>query len=100
MFVTAFDNQEAVECEVTESVNEEIDPAFVKIIWSGTLDLPPGRPAGQQVEVTYEYDDNQMMKCSFKDINSSKVTNIDLSMTKKDISENSSDNEIDKFLVE
>ena len=41
-----------------------------------------------------------MMKCSFKDINSSKVTNIDLSMTKKDISENSSDNEIDKFLVE
>ena len=80
-------------------VKHKYEPDFVKVIWEGNLELPPDRPAGQQIDVTYEYDDNQIMKCSFLDVASNKKTNIDLSMTdKNEISE--SDSDIDQFLVE
>ena len=95
---TLYENQEMISCKVTESVNEETDPNFVKIIWEGDLELPPGRPEGQEIQVTYEYDQNQMMKCSFLDVGTNKKSEVDLSMSKKDqINEKS---EIDKFLVE
>ena len=98
-FQTYIDGQTEIKCSITESINEEIDPDFVKVIWEGNLELPPDRPAGQQIDVTYEYDDNQIMKCSFLDVASNKKTNIDLSMTNKN--ENSeSDSDIDQFLVE
>jgi molecular chaperone DnaK len=95
---TIHENQEMISCKVTESVNEETDPNFVKIIWEGDLELPPGRPEGQEIQVTYEYDQNQMMKCSFLDVGTNKKSEVDLSMSKKDqVNEKS---EIDKFLVE
>ena len=96
---TIHENQTQVACKVTESVNEETDPDFVKIIWEGNLDLPPNRPEGQEIKITYEYDENQIMKCSFLDVETNKETNVDLSMTKNDEEINSSDS-IDKFLVE
>lgn len=95
---TVHENQEMISCKVTESVNEETDPNFVKIIWEGDLELPPGRPEGQEIQVTYEYDQNQMMKCSFLDVDTNKKSEVDLSMSKKDAI--SSESEIDKFLVE
>ena len=88
-----------LETAYAESVNEETDPDFVKIIWEGNLDLPPNRPEGQEIKITYEYDENQIMKCSFLDVETNKETNVDLSMTKNDEEINSSDS-IDKFLVE
>ena len=95
---TVHENQEMLSCKVTESVNEETDTNFVKIIWEGDLELPPGRPEGQEIQVTYEYDQNQMMKCSFLDVGTNKKSEVDLSMSKKDGI--SSESEIDKFLVE
>jgi molecular chaperone DnaK len=79
-FCTVHDGQEGVDCQVTESTSAETDPRFVKVIWDGKLELPPGRPAGQEVQVTFAYDDNQVMKCSFVDVATKRKIDIDLSM--------------------
>lgn len=96
-FYTTHDGQDSVACRLTESTSPETDPRFVKIIWEGDLDLPPGRPEGQEIKVTFEYDENQMMKCSFVDVATGRKKEIDLSMANI---ESDSENNIDKFLVE
>lgn len=95
-FSTIQDGQTAVNCKVTESGTPETDPRFVKIIWEGELELPPGRNAGQEVTVTFGYDENQTMNCRFLDVGSKKETVVDLSpgSAKMDSSN------IDKFTVE
>ena len=96
-FYTAFEGQEAVNCKVTESTAAETDPRFVNIIWEGSLDLPSGRPANQEIKITYSYDDNQVMKCSFVDVGTGKETKIDLSIATLD---SDAENEVGKFIVE
>ena len=96
-FFTMHDDQDAVDCRVTESVAPETDPAFVKIIWDGNLDLPSGRAAGQEIKITYTYDSNQIMRCSFVDIATSKKTEIEISMTQ---TSPEGESKIDQFLVE
>ncbi len=95
-FYPVHDNQRAVNCQVTESTSPETDPRFVKIIWSGELPLPERRPAGQEIQVTFSYDENQVMKCSFVDVDSGTEKVIDLSM----ITSSEDESEIEKFLVE
>jgi len=96
-FYTMMDGQKSVACRLTESTAPETDPRFVKIIWEGDLELPEDRPEGQEIRVTFSYDDNQMMKCSFVDVATDRQTTIDLSMAS---SEEASVNSINKFLVE
>tara|TARA_R110002072_G_C7963504_1_gene534100 strand:+ start:1003 stop:2505 length:1503 start_codon:yes stop_codon:yes gene_type:complete len=96
-FYTVHDGQEAVNCQLTESTSPETDPRFVKVIWEGELKLPSGRPEGQEIRITYSYDDNQMMSCSFVDVATNRKTEIDLSMA---ASQQDSDNSVDKFMVE
>ena len=91
------DGQTRVACQLTESTAPETDPRFVKMIWEGDLELPENRPEGQEIQVTFSYDENQMMKCSFVDVATNRQTTIDLSMAAV---EESSVNSIDKFLVE
>jgi len=79
-FYTICDGQEAVDCQLTEASAPETDPRFVNIIWEGKLELPAGRPAGQEIEVTYSYDENQMMKCSFVDVATGRKKEVDLSI--------------------
>lgn len=95
-FFTIHDGQESVDCEITESTGPETDPRFVKIIWSDELKLPPGRPAGQEIKVTFAYDDNQIMKCSFVDSATGRETKVDLSFSAKE----RAGSDIEKFLVE
>ncbi len=96
-FYTVHDGQEKVACKVTESSAAETDPRFVKVIWEGDLDLPAGRPANQEIKVTFAYDENQIMNCSFLDVATKRETKVDLTMA----SAKSSDaREVDKFLVE
>jgi molecular chaperone DnaK len=96
-FYTVYDGQDGVRCQVTESTSAETDPRFVKIIWEGDLDLPPDRPANQEIQVTFSYDENQIMKCSFVDVLTKNETKIDLSLTASTIS---GSKEVEKFLVE
>jgi len=96
-FYTMADDQSEVDCRVTESTSPETDLRFVKIIWDGVLSLPEGRPAGQEIRITYAYDDNQIMKCSFVDVATGRQAAVDLSMT---ATSEDSDAEIDRFMVE
>ena len=91
-----YDNQVKLKCTVTKSGSPETDPRFVSTVWEGDLELPDGRKAGQKIQVTYEFDDNGMMKCSFLDVESGRVTEISLD----EVSQESKSSEIDKFLVE
>ena len=75
------EDQESVLCTVTQaSNNEETDPEFVQKIVEARMDLPPGRPRGSPIEVTYSYDANQRMICVFRDVVSGrkKEFNLDL----------------------
>ena len=69
-FYTMHRGQEVIDCKVTQSNAEEDDPAFVKRVWEGELNLPSGREANMPVEVTYSYDVNEEMHVSFKDVES------------------------------
>jgi molecular chaperone DnaK len=95
-FFTISDGQEVVQCRVTQSVAPEKDPRFVKIIWSGELELPPGRPKGQEIQITYGFDENNLMTCSFKDVATGRDIKVNLS-SQNDIKKNSG---IEKFMVE
>jgi len=96
-FYTIHDGQTTVDCSVTESTAPETDPKFVKIVWQGNLDLPPNRPREQEIRVTYAYDDNQIMSCTFVDVASGRSESIDLAMATAESIDNA---EIEKFLVE
>ena len=96
-FYTMRENQTGVNCVVTESNTKETDPKFVKIIWEGDLELPADRPANQEIVVKFSYDQNQIMKCSFIDVETDKKTEVDLSFGRGKESE---DIDIDKFMVE
>ena len=89
-YYTMADNQTYIRCDFNESYREESDLEFVTTIWEGELQLPEGRPRGQEIEVTFSYDENQIMKCSFLDVGSKKSTEVDLS-----IDNESSKSEID-----
>ena len=82
IYTTVRDDQTQVRCRITQSGHEETDPKFVNIIGEGYLELPHGRPASQEIEVTYSYDDNQIMKCTFLDVATGRTKKIDLNINK------------------
>jgi len=96
-FYTVADGQESVNCRVTQSKSPEADPRFVKEVWSGQLVLPSGRPANQEVAITFSYDENGVMQCSFLDVESGEKTEVDLNVAS---ASDSSGHEIEKFTVE
>lgn len=79
-FYTTHEGQTAVRCEVTESGHAETDPQFVVIREQGTLSLPPGRPAKQEIKVTFGYNENQTMSCSFEDVETGEKEDLKISM--------------------
>ena len=95
-FATRYEGQTAINCTVTKSGSPETDPRFVSTVWEGDLELPENRPAGMEIEVTYSFDENGMMHCKFLDVESGRLTEVDLDNS----SEKQSASEIDKFLVE
>lgn len=88
-YFTAQDGQEAINVRITQG--EEIDPDRATILFEEDLELPPNRPAGRPIEVTYTYDENQRMHCSFKDVESGREFEVTLSqkdgegMTQEDV---------------
>ena len=51
-----------------EASNSNLTPNLDKIIQKGELSLPSGRPAQQEIRVTYSFDENQIMHCKFVDV--------------------------------
>lgn len=95
-YYTISDGQTKINCRITESKSPETNPKFVKIIHEQDLTIPEGLPAGQEIEVQYSYDENQMMHASFKHKESGMEVSISLSMG----SGKKTSSEIDKFLVD
>ena len=64
-YITSEDNEEIIEVEITQG--EDFDPRYVDIIGKIALRVPPGRPAGCAVTVTYSYDENQRVRAQVYD---------------------------------
>jgi molecular chaperone DnaK len=62
-YYTVTNRQEEVDCRVTQG--EDSDPEFVNIIREGRMLLPPGLPIQSPIDVTYAYDANMRMRCTF-----------------------------------
>lgn len=81
IFLTSTANQKEVSADVTQGESEDV--SLVTHLAQDTLELPPGRPAGKKVQITYQYDINQRVHCIFKDIESGaeKAFDVDTSGT-------------------
>ncbi|MBL9152224.1 MAG: Hsp70 family protein [Verrucomicrobiales bacterium] len=67
-YITSEDNEELIEVEITQG--EDPDPRYVDIVGKISLEVPPGRPAGCPVTVTYSYDENQRVRVQVYDAES------------------------------
>jgi molecular chaperone DnaK len=67
-YVTSEDNEELIEVEITQG--DDPDPRYVDIVGKISLRVPPGRPAGCAVTVTYSYDENQRVRAQVYDAES------------------------------
>ena len=79
-FYTIHDNQAELRCTITQG--EDPDPDFVNLIAEQVMNLPPNRPAGREVAVTFSYDANQRMSCDFLDVESGRSEHFDLDMAR------------------
>lgn len=74
MFYTMTDGQEEVEVTITQG--EDTSPEYINEIATHKFKLPPDRPAGCPIKVTYSYDVNQRMHCKFEDIQSGRTLEV------------------------
>ena len=81
MFYTMSKGQTEVEVTITQG--EDIAVEYVNKIATHKFELPPDRPAKCPIKVTYSYDVNQRMHCSFQDLDSGRVLEVDFSPGKK-----------------
>ncbi len=78
-FFTVADGQTSIAIKVTQCTAPEENPDFVDVIAETKFDdLPPGRPAGQEIKVTYSYDASKMMQCEFEDVASGMSHSLDI----------------------
>ncbi len=73
-YVTSEDNESNIEVEITQG--EDSDPKYVDVIGRIMLEVPPGRPAGCEVTVTYGYDENQRVHATVKDERSGRTKEV------------------------
>ena len=94
---TVYDNQTGLDCRITQANDPTDDPKWVQVVWDGELELPSGRPAGQQIDITYSYDENSVMHASFVDVATGNKTETELSNITPSTQESS---KIDDFIVD
>lgn len=68
VYLTSEPNERFIEVDITQGEDE--DPRYVDLIGKITLEVPPNRPAGCEVAVTYSYDENQRVRALVVDKNS------------------------------
>ena len=92
-FYTVHDNQKGVNISVTQG--EGKDPDFVDVVANLKIQLPPNRPADQEIEFTYTYNASGRMHCIFKDVESGKTEEVDIHL-----GDETSSTTVDSFTVE
>ncbi|MEO0414657.1 MAG: Hsp70 family protein [Verrucomicrobiota bacterium] len=76
VYVTSEDNEQLIEVDITQG--EDYDPRYIDVIGKISLEVPPGRPAGCQVTVTYSYDENQRVRVQLYDAESGRTEDVDI----------------------
>ena len=76
--VTLLDDQEAIDCSITQSEGREKNREFVNVIHQGALHFPDKKPKGRPIDVTYKYDTSGKIHCTFMDQSSKKKYEISL----------------------
>lgn len=76
-YITSEEDERFIEVEITQG--EDTDPNYVDVIGKITLEVPPGRPAGCEVTVTYSYDENQRIRALIQDRDSGRSQNVAIS---------------------
>jgi molecular chaperone DnaK len=61
-------NSEKIHIEITQCSREEEDVAFVNVIWDGYLENLPKVTQTTEIQITYSYDLNGIMKCHVLDV--------------------------------
>jgi len=74
VYQTSEDNEKVIEVDITQGEDE--DPRFVDVIGRLTLEVPPNRPKGCEVEVTFSYDENQRVQARVLDRASGRVKEV------------------------
>ena len=72
------DDQQVIDCSVTQSEGEEKDVEFVHVIANEPLQLRKGAKQGDPFKVTYSYDTNGNMHCIFEEVKSKKKKELNL----------------------
>ena len=76
--VSLLDDQEAIDCSITQSEGREKNREFVNVIHQGALHFPDKKPKGRPIDVTYKYDTSGKIHCTFMDQSSKKKYEISL----------------------
>ena len=74
---------DSVTIRITESMNDETDPDFVKVIYQGELTELPLVTDDSEIKVTYSYDTNGVMQCAVLDILSGKTLDVQIDKAKQ-----------------
>ncbi|MFQ6035239.1 MAG: Hsp70 family protein [Sedimentisphaerales bacterium] len=75
MFYTMSEGQTEVEVTITQGEDTAVE--YINKIATHKFKLPPNRPAGCPIKVTYSYDVNQRMHCRFEDLQSGRTLEVD-----------------------
>ena len=75
---TIYDDQESIDCSITQSEGREKNREFVNVIHQGHLQFPDKKPKGRPIEITYKYDTSGKIHCTFMDVSSEKKYEISL----------------------
>jgi len=74
IYTTSEADERVIEVDITQG--EDTDPRYVDVIGRITLEVPPNRPAGCEVQVTYSYDENQRVRASVHDKESGRTQEV------------------------
>jgi molecular chaperone DnaK len=77
VYTTSEPNERVIEVDITQG--EDSDPRYVDVIGRITLEVPPNRPAGCEVAVTYSYDENQRVRAMVHDKDSGRSQEVAVS---------------------
>ncbi len=74
VYTTSEPNERIIEVDITQG--EDTDPRYVDVIGRITLEVPPNRPAGCEVHVTYSYDESQRVSATVHDKESGRTQEV------------------------
>lgn len=94
-FYTMVEDQTELQLTITQG--EDTDPDYVNKIATEIFQMPSGRSANRPINVTYRYDLNQMMHCTFEDLESGETLEVDFSMTDDGLAKESVNEKFDEM---